>query len=314
MRAQAYFGISVGAFVLVLAMAQAHGAYFPTAWGWCVLSLGWAAVLLLVLGDRILLGGLGRLFVCSASLVVGWTALSIVWSSDVEQSVLEVERGLIYVIGTFVFVLVARGQAITGLLSGLLTGIVWISIQALEGRLFAGTGGGSAQIVLGRLAEPVGYSNALGLLAVMAALIALGMAVHGRTLNARVCAAGALPVLLATGYFTFSRGAALALAAGLVCATLLDPRRLRLLTVGSVVALPALMTVWLASRAPGLTSISAPGAVVATEGRALAVELVVATIASAALALLVARLERRPRVGVRARLAYRAAVALRPSR
>jgi hypothetical protein len=304
LQAHRDLGVSLGAFLLVVAIGESFGGYFPTAWGWCVLAIGWVAGLALAVGDRVAIGRLERAFLCSVGAVIGWMALSIAWSIDVENSVLEVERGLIYVVATLACVLLVRGRSFARLLAGLTAGIVWISIQALEARLFAGSGTGSTQVALGRLAGPIGYFNALGVLAAMGALLALGCAVHGRSIAARVAAACALPVLLTTTYFTFSRGATLALAAGLAAAVALDPRRLRFLAAGPVLMAPAVVAVWLATRASALTSLSAPRALVAAQGRTLTIELLAITLAAAAVALLVARIEPRLHVAPKVRRAY----------
>ena len=57
-----------------------------------------------------------------------------------------------------------------------------------------------------RLSEPVGYWNALGLLAAMGTLLALGLAARSGPV-VRCLAAGSTVVLLLTLYFTYSRGA-----------------------------------------------------------------------------------------------------------
>ncbi len=93
----------------------------------------------------------------------------------------------------------------------------------------------------------------LGLFAVMGTVLALGFAAHSRRLLGRAAAASVVPILLTTAYFTYSRGAALALAVGFLAAVALDRRRLTFLTAGLLVALPSAAAVWLASRAPGLT-------------------------------------------------------------
>jgi hypothetical protein len=147
-----------------------------------------------------------------------------------------------------------RRSSVAHLLAGLLAGIAWLSTQALANRLFPASGSGFEEIALGRLAEPIGCSNALGLFAVMGTVLALGFAAHSRRLLGRAAAASVVPILLTTAYFTYSRGAALALAVGFLAAVALDRRRLTFLTAGLLVALPSAAAVWLASRAPGLTS------------------------------------------------------------
>lgn len=296
--------VSIGSFLFVVAIGGAQGGYFPTTWGWCVLAFAWIAGLSLIVRARLEFGRLELAFLASLLLVVGWTALSISWSSDVEQSVLEVQRGLVYLLGVFAALLVVRTGTVPHLLGGLLAGIVWLSTQALASRLFPGSGRGSEEIIVNRLAEPIGYANALGIFIVMGMFLALGFAVHGKGLAGRAAAASALPILLTTAYFTYSRGAALALAAGLIAVVAFDRRRLTLLTSGVIVALPAAAAVWLASRAPGLTSASAPRALVADEGRELAITLIVLAVGAAFIALLVGMIERRVRVPRPARRAY----------
>ena len=105
-----------------------------------------------------------------------------------------------------------------------------------------------------QLAEPIGYSNALGLLTALAILLALGFAAHGAHLATRALAGVALVVLLPTLYFTFSRGALIALAGGAVVQAVLDPRRVRLLVSGLVVGVPAALGVLEASRSHALTA------------------------------------------------------------
>ena len=224
--------LSFGTFLFVVGIAEGQGSYFPTAWGWCVLPLAWVAGLALIVGSRVELGRVELAFLGSIVAFVGLMALSILWTSDIDASVREVERGLIYVVGAFAAMLVLRERLVAYLLAGMLTGIVWICGQALASRLYPGSGRGSEQLLLDRLSDPIGYFNALGLFAVMGALLATGFAVHGQRPGGRAVAAAALPILLTTTYFTFSRGALLALAVGLVGMVALDARRLKLLTIG----------------------------------------------------------------------------------
>lgn len=296
--------VSLGSFVLVVTLGGAQGGYFPESWGWFVVALAAVVVLTLIVVGRIPFGRLEACFLASVLGLSGLAALSITWSADVEQSVLEVQRGMIYLVGALAATLVVRRSSVSHLLAGLLAGIVWLCAQALASRLFPPAGPGYEVISLGRLAEPVGYFNALGLLAVMGTLLALGFAVHGRRRSGRAAAAASLPILLTAAYFTYSRGAALALAIALVAAVAVDRRRLVLLTAGLLVALPSVAAVWIASGAPGLTSVSAPRALIDEEGRHLAIVLLVLATASAAIAAGLAALEPRVQVSPPARRAY----------
>jgi hypothetical protein len=279
--------IALGALLLVVLLGNAHGGYFPAAWGWAALALAWVAGLALLLTSRASLGGrLELAFLGSLLLLIAWTALSTVWSSGVEQSVLEVQRGLVYLAGALVGLLLVREASVAHLLAGLLAGIVWICTQALASRLFpaAAPPGSGGLLLQDRLFGPISYANGLGLLAVMGAFLALGFALHGRTLPARAAAAAALPIILTTAYFTYSRGAAGALAVGLLAAIAIDPRRLTTAGVGTLVALPSVAAVWLASQAPALTSVIGRRSLVLDEGRELALQLAGLALASAAIA------------------------------
>ena len=94
-----------------------------------------------------------------------------------------------------------------------------------------------------RLSAPVGYWNALGILAVLGIILAFGLVFRARPVPG-VLAAVSLLVLFPTVYFTYSRGAWLALAAGMAVALALDPRRLQLGFVGVVLGIsPAVAVV-----------------------------------------------------------------------
>ena len=301
-RARGRLAISLVAFLLVVLIGNAHGGYFPTAWGWSGLALAWMAGLALLLTARPTLGGrLELAFLASLLLLIAWTALSILWSSDAEQSVLEVQRAIVYGAAVLAGLLVVREVSVPHLLGGLLAGIVWISLQALSSRLFppAARPGTAGMVFQDRLFGPISYANGLGLLSVMGALLALGFALQARSLPGRAAAAAALPILLTTAYFTFSRGAAAAMVVGLVAAIAIDPRRLTTLSAGVLVAVPSAVGVWLASRSPALTSTIGRRSLIADEGRDLAFQIGLLSVCAAAIAIGVWAVERRvgiPRV------------------
>ena len=308
LRAHAGLTVSVGAFLFVVAIGQADGGYFPTSWGWSALAFAWIAAIALIATPRLSAGPLEFAFLGALLLFVGWVALSIAWSRDPDQTVLEIQRGLLYLIGAVATVLVLRRTYVAYLLGGLIAGITWISLLALDSRLLPGAGPDSEVLVLGRLSNPVSYFNTLGLFAVMGALLALGVVAHGRSLVLRAAAAATLPVLLTTAYFTFSRGAVLVFAVGLLASIALDRRRLSFLTTLVSVGLPSVAAVWIASRASGLTSMTASRELVADEGGRLAIILLALTAGSVAVALGVGAVGRRIEVPVVARRAYATAV------
>ena len=107
------------------------------------------------------------------------TWLSLLWSDDVDQTVLEGQRTLLYVAVAAALVLVVRRVDVEPLLGGTLIGIFLPAGYGLLTRLFPDRIGVFDLIAGYRLQEPVGYWNALGLFAAMGAALALGFAARG---------------------------------------------------------------------------------------------------------------------------------------
>src|SRR5205085_7938613 len=132
------------------------------------------------------------------------------------QSVLEGERALVLVAGLIAVLCVGGRKPIRPLLGGVGAGIVLLAGYALLTRLFPDRIGQYDPLAVYRLATPVGYWNGLGILAVIGALVALGIAARASRAWPRVLAAASLVVLVPVLYFTFSRGSWVALGAGIV--------------------------------------------------------------------------------------------------
>ena len=98
-------------------LAAANGGYWPTAWSWTSLALLWIAGLALVLRGP----ALGRLEIATLGALLGlvaWIAASTLWSSNVGQTVSEVERVLVYAAGLSAALLLLRGSCYKALLIG----------------------------------------------------------------------------------------------------------------------------------------------------------------------------------------------------
>jgi transcriptional regulator with XRE-family HTH domain len=295
--------VAVGVTGAIAGTAAAQGAYFPTSWGWAALSFSFVAAIALVLSQRVELTWFEIAFLGLLAAFAGWIALSIVWSTGVSGTVEEVERVLVYASGSLAFLLVARRGHTVPLLAAILTGLTGICLYGLLGRLFP-TELYSDLFAGYRLYSPVGYWNGLGLLAVIAALLAVGFAAEGTRVAARAAAAACLPVLAATAYFTFSRGAWVALAAGLVVMIAISPQRLRLLTTALLLAPGPVIGLWLAWDSPALSHRGATLAATKHEGHRLAVWLLVLTVITAASAVALHVVDRRIRIPRAARQAY----------
>lgn len=291
----------LAALITVAGLGAANGGYFASDWGLATLGFGLIVVTLVLVTDASRPSGLELAFLGGLALFAGWAALSSLWSSGAAAPVLEAERGILYVTATAAaLLLLSTREASAALLGGIVAGAVLVSLYALGTRLFPGHVGGAYDPSSGyQLAEPIGYWNALGLLTAIAILLALGFAAHGR-IATRALAGVALVILLPTLYFTFSRGALIALAGGAVAQAALDPRRARLLVSGLVVSVPAALGVLEASRSHALTAAGATLQTAQAEGSHLTRRLVMLGLV-AAVAMIVLHLgERRLRLPQRA--------------
>ena len=113
-------------------------------------------------------------------------------------------------------------------------------------------------------------------------------------------ASASLVVLLPTLYFTFSRGALVALVVGAIVQIAADTHRARLLATGLVVGTPALLAVFLASRYHALTTAGDSLTTAQREGHELAKILVALMLLAAAAAVAMHIAERRLRFSAHA--------------
>jgi hypothetical protein len=242
----------VSAAVLVAAIGFSHGGYFATAWGPLTLVFLAVAALALIVRPTPSLGLRELAVPALLGAFAAWALASAIWGSP-SEAVPEAQRALTYASGALAFALVLRPQRVGGFLTGVWAGICIVCLDALSGRLFPERFGEYDPIGGYRLSEPVGYWNALGLLTAFGFLLALALVARVENLVVRLTAAASTVPLGLTLYFTFSRGAWLALAAGLVVALVLDPRRLQVAAAALVVAPWAALAVWLASSSGPLT-------------------------------------------------------------
>ena len=111
------------ALVSLGAVAADQGGYFPTTWGWTSLAFLWVAGLTIVLRQTVRVSKAEALFLFAWAALLAWIALSTLWSTDLSETVLEVERTLVYVSAAAMFVLVCTGRSQRPLLGGLLCAI-----------------------------------------------------------------------------------------------------------------------------------------------------------------------------------------------
>jgi len=287
---------------IVVAANASSGAYFSQSWGWVALAFLVPTTVLVILGRVTVPGRLRIVFTTLVGGLAAWIALSAMWSLSPSASVRELERTLVYVAVALAVALVLRRGDGPAVYAGSLVGLVAVTGYGLATRLFPDRFGFDDDPFNSyRLAEPVGYWNTFGLVAALAALLAVGLVGHTRRARYAALAAASLPVSTAALYFTFSRGSWAALGFGLAVAVLLDPRRLRLLVSVAVVAPASIAGVAAASTLDALTTEGSSAVAAAREGHRLAALLAALVALSAVLGWAVHRGVERVPVGARSR-------------
>jgi O-antigen ligase len=230
--------------VLVLALGAVQGGFGPDTWVWAGALAGWAAALGLTLTDRA--GGLRRtwLWPASGGALLLWTLASSRWSAVPAQSVLETRRMIVYAAAVLALVVLIRA------------GSPWVIAVATHLAVTLLVGYALLRYLLGHrveeefeghlISQPLGYANAVGILAVLGMLLALAPAVEGRPPAHRALAAASVPPLALALTFSGSDASWLSLAIGLATVAVLAPGVGRVTRMAALLAVPSAPLVWLA--------------------------------------------------------------------
>jgi O-antigen ligase len=260
--------------VLTVFLAE-NGGYFETTWNWVALVLAAVGAVTLTLREAVALSRLELITIAALFALVGWIALSTLWTNSIPSTVREVQRDVVYPVGVLAAAVLFNGRSARALLGAVYGATTLIAWYALATRIFPDRVNSFDPISVYRLSRPVGYWNALGVLTVIGMLLGLAFAARGRHLATRVIAAGSLVVLASTLYFTYSRGAWIALAIGLIAAIVFDTNRLQLTTTILVIAPAPTLAVLFASRLDGLTRKGSTLAAATHDGRRFAIAVLV---------------------------------------
>jgi O-antigen ligase len=280
------------AFSLVALLAANEGGYWPTAWSSTAFFLAWLSIVVLLLAAPVAVSSAERAFLVASFALVAWIGVSTVWSDSVPSTLSEVQRVAAYVAIAVAGVLVVRARSYGSMLLGAWAGIVVACTYGLATRLFPERLGQFDPTAGYRLSAPVGYWNALGILAVLGIILAVGAAAR-RSQATSVLAAASLLVLVPTLYFTFSRGAWLALGVGLAVSLALDPRRVQLGVIALTLAVCPTIAVASAYGSEALTRPTVSLADATREGHRLALLLAGLAIVQGIVLLIVRALDRR---------------------
>jgi O-antigen ligase/polysaccharide polymerase Wzy-like membrane protein len=273
----------------VVAVAAAGGGYFPTATAAVALMALWGTGVALAF-SRPRLGRADFVFIGAFALL----AFSVVARAGLSTDALRITAYLALIVGALVVAVDPRAALTASTL-----GTLPVCAYALATRLVPERLGRFDPVAGYRLSEPLQYWNALGIFAAIGLIAAFGLAVERRAL-----AAAAVPTLALTVYFTFSRGAWLALAVGIACLIALIRERLSAVVCALVIAPWAALVVAFATRLDALTHLRVSLDQAAHEGARLALLLSVATIGAGASVLALGRLESRVHVPPTARRAF----------
>ena len=211
----------------------------------------WLVVVALILLGTASRAALARPFYWAAGLLGCLSllsAMSSLWSGSVELSVVEADRVLVY-LGFFLaaFLIAQTAQTRQRFAEGLAIAAFAIVLLGLASRLLPNLLDVSDPVVSGpRLRYPLGYWNAMGMMCGASVALLLWMSREATSAVLRVVSAAALPAVLLTLYFTYSRGGLLALVVASACLLALSADRLWLLAtlaIGALGAVPAVLAV-----------------------------------------------------------------------
>jgi hypothetical protein len=146
------------------------------------------------------------------------TLVSASWSHSTGRALIEFDRAWLYLLILVLFGTVrASTQDLRWLIRGLVIGVCVVCLAGLISRVLPDVWHTAPNVSNQRLSYPVTYWNTLGLLAALGIVLALHLTCSlGERRLVRILAASVLPLLAATLLFTFSRGAIIAVAVGVI--------------------------------------------------------------------------------------------------
>jgi hypothetical protein len=282
--------------VLTLYLALDAGGYFPGATGVATAVVAVCLLLRITVAAQPFAGWSTPAAVAAGAfaLYASWALISSSWSGAAERALIEFDRALLYLLVLAFYATFPRVSGGLGvLLRWLLLAATAVAFVGLAARLIPDISGVTEPLSAERLSHPLTYWNAMGIFCAVGLVLGVHLAsARAEPLWMRVLATAAITPLVLAGYFTFSRGAIVAAAIGLVVYLLAARPR------------GAVFTLALAAPACAVTLQAAYGAdLLATpdyhlgdgpeQGRRVATVLIVASVVAGALRALAAPLERR---------------------
>jgi MFS family permease len=217
--------------LLTVFLTLRAGGFFPDITAIAVLVLVVALVIRITVAADPFAGWSrpGAVAVLAAAGFASWTLVSGTWSDAAGRAIVEFDRALLYVLAIAFYATIPRDRGnLTVVLRWVLLGFTVAALFGLASRLAPDVFPISGRYLAQRLSFPLTYWNVNGIAAAIGAVLALH---HGSGSQepklVRIGATAALPALVATVYLTFSRGAIVAGALGVVLYVVIaHPRRM----------------------------------------------------------------------------------------
>jgi hypothetical protein len=234
-------GLGLLAAGLTVYLAFNSGGYFPGATSVAALVLAFALLVRIVAAGNPFEGLSYPLAVAAGALMLYavWTLVSASWSDSSARALLEFNRVLLYLLALLFFGSYARtDHRVRHVVWGVAAATVAVSTAGFLTRTLPNVFHLAPAVQDQRLNYPIGYWNALGLLAAVGIVLCLHLTSSERESPVvRILGAAALPVLGPTLLFTFSRGPLAAVVFGVVAYLLLA--RPRGAVAGLIATVPA---------------------------------------------------------------------------
>jgi hypothetical protein len=243
--------------LLTIYFSFQSGGYFPGAPALVAAQLALLLALRIALGRRPLEGVSAGLLVAIVALAcfAGWVLASSGWSDSPARAVPECVRVLAYLLALALFgSLPFSERRVRWMAYALAAGIFGVCAVAFLSRTMPDLISGAGELQPSRLSYPLDSWNSLGLLAGLGVIMCGHLACASRDhWTARVAGAAAVPLLTATLYYTFSRGATWATLAGVAVYVVVG--RPRGLLAGALATVPpTIVTLMVINPASELTS------------------------------------------------------------
>jgi hypothetical protein len=262
--------------VLLVFLSFNAGGFFPGTPA--LVAVG----LLLLLVSRIILvpqpfAGFSPVLAVAAGalcLYAVWTLLSATWSDSTWRALIDFDRALLYLLALVLFGSRPRDSGqVRWMTRFLALAILVVCSIGLVTRLAPDLWPIASNLSENRLSYPLTYWNSLGLLASLGTILCLHFTSSRSEPRAlRLAGAAAIPILVTTLFFTFSRGAIVAGAIGLVAYMVLG--RPRALLSGLLATVPtAAIALVFSYQADKLASLHPTSSAATSQGHDLALTL-----------------------------------------